>query len=70
MNRLPCVSNAMPCGTFRDALEAAPPSPPKPAVPVPATVVMTGAYEGELVRVPDAVAVGDAVRVGVTLTGR
>ena len=62
----------MPCGPFIAALVAAPPSPVEPTTPLPATVVMTetGTNEGELERVPDAVAVGDAVRVGVTLAAR
>src|SRR5437773_5198003 len=40
MYRLPAASTATPVGPARLAFVAGPPSPPKPEVPVPATVVM------------------------------
>src|SRR6202522_4177306 len=40
MYRFPTASNAIPAGVFNSALVAAPPSPEKPEVPLPATVVM------------------------------
>ena len=41
MYRFPAPSIATPSGEFRPALVAAPPSPPYPVAPVPATVVIT-----------------------------
>src|ERR1035441_2918214 len=40
MNRLALVSSAIAYGKFREALVAAPPSPAKDALPLPATVVI------------------------------
>src|SRR5664280_18204 len=40
MYRLPAASTARPLGMSRQAWVAGPPSPQKPAVPLPATVVM------------------------------
>jgi hypothetical protein len=40
MNRLPAASSAMPQGRCSEAAVGSPPSPPKPALPLPATVAM------------------------------
>ena len=40
MYKLPAASAAMPKGPLSEAELAGPPSPPKPADPLPATVVM------------------------------
>ena len=42
MYQLPALSNATPAGEFNLALVANPPSPEKPAVPVPTTAVIPG----------------------------
>src|SRR6266404_3614358 len=48
MKRLPAVSAARPRGSLSRALAAGPPSPEKPAWPVPATVrIVPGAGGGE-----------------------
>jgi hypothetical protein len=62
MKRLPDPSTAMPTGTESCALVAAPPSPEKPWVPLPAIVVMIPPAEtlrirllpvSEMKRLPD-----------------